>query len=307
MLNDLSAARAAVDVPLFASPTVTVGRWRCPVGHPFFADSGPAGGYLVCFPRTAVWIQHDGGPAFLADPTVVTFYNEGERYVRRAFHPAGDHTDWFAVAPSAVADALREVDPSVDDRGARPFPSPHGLSDPHTYLLQRAIVEHVSRDAPADALFVEEAVLAVLARVVPGAAQAPRRPYGRRPAAPVERVRAVLAERFCDDLSLADLARLAGCSVFHLARLFRAETGATLHGYRQQLRLRSSLERLAEPRVDLLELAMELGYSSHSHFTETFRRTFGVTPSSVRGCLTRRRARELASRLDTHLKTPPAL
>jgi AraC family transcriptional regulator len=278
--TDLQAARAAVDVPLFASSTVTVGRWRCPVDHPCFTDSGPAGGHLVCFPRTAVWIQHDGGRRFLADPNLVTFYNDGQRYLRRAFHPAGDHTDWFAVAPGAVADAMRDVDPAVDDRGPRPFSSAHGPSDPHTYLLQRTVVEHVSRDTPADALFVEEAVLAVLARVVRAATPMTS---DARPQAPdpVAHVRAVLAERFRDDLSLADLARMAGCSVFHLARRFRAETGITLHGYRQQLRLRASLERLGDPNVDLLELAMELGYSSHSHFTGTFRRTFGLTPYDV--------------------------
>ena len=294
MSTDLQTARAAVDVPLFASSTVIVGRWRCPIDHPCFADSGPAGGHLVCFPRTAVWIQHDGGRAFLADPNLVTFYNDGQRYLRRAFHPAGDHTDWFAVAPDTVADAMREVDPAVDDRGPRPFPSPHGLSDPHTYLLQRTIVEHVSRDVPADGLFVEESVLAVLARVVRAAAPMTTGKRAHQASDPVAHVRVVLAERFRDDLSLAELARMAGCSVFHLARRFRAETGSTLHGYRQQLRLRASLERLGEADVDLLELAMELGYSSHSHFTGTFRRTFGVTPSWVRTCLTRRRTRELA-------------
>lgn len=298
MEADLRAARAAVDVPLFASPIVTVGRWRCPVGHPCFADSGPAGGHLVCFPRTAVWIQHAGGPAFLADPNRVTFYNDGQRYVRRAFDPAGDHTDWFAVGPATVADALRDVDPAVDDRGPRPFTRAHGPSDPQAYLLQRAIVEHLARDGTPDTLFVEETGLAVLARVVRAAAEPSPRSRSRRLSDPVAHVRAVLANRFCDDLSLAELARMAGCSVFHLARRFRAETGTTLHGYRQQLRLRASLERLADADVDLLALALELGYSSHSHFTGTFRRAFGVTPSWVRSCLTSHRTRELAAILN---------
>ncbi len=73
-----------------------------------------------------------------------------------------------------------------------------------------------------------------------------------------------------------------GSSVFHLARIFKARTGFSLHAYRNQLRLRAALEQLRDPRVDLTSLALELGFSSHSHFTETFRRSFARTPSAVR-------------------------
>lgn len=69
---------------------------------------------------------------------------------------------------------------------------------------------------------------------------------------------------------------------FTLARIFKARTGLSLHAYRNQLRLRSALERLREPGVDLIDIALDLGFSSHSHFTETFRRTFGKPPSAVR-------------------------
>jgi len=58
-----------------------------------------------------------------------------------------------------------------------------------------------------------------------------------------------------------------------------------LHAYRNQLRLRAALESLAERHADLTGIALDLGFSSHSHFTETFRRTFGRTPSSVRRSL----------------------
>ncbi|MBA3270667.1 MAG: helix-turn-helix domain-containing protein [Acidobacteria bacterium] len=54
--------------------------------------------------------------------------------------------------------------------------------------------------------------------------------------------------------------------------------------------------RLTEPGVDLLATALDLGYSSHSHFTETFRRSFGITPSAVRGNLTATRVRETGTK-----------
>ena len=82
--------------------------------------------------------------------------------------------------------------------------------------------------------------------------------------------------------SLGELARTLHTSPFHLARVFRAETGFTLAGYRQALRLRAALERLPGNDRDLSALALELGFSSHSHFTATFTREYGVPPSAVK-------------------------
>jgi AraC-like DNA-binding protein len=81
---------------------------------------------------------------------------------------------------------------------------------------------------------------------------------------------------------LQEVAQGLYTSAFHLARVFRAETGFSLHAFRQSLRLRAALERLASGAVDLSALALELGFSSHSHFTERFRNEFGVAPSQIR-------------------------
>jgi AraC family transcriptional regulator len=69
----------------------------------------------------------------------------------------------------------------------------------------------------------------------------------------------------------------------------------TLHLYRNQLRLRTALESLAHRHTDLSDLALALGFSSHSHFTETFRRAFAPTPSSVRDAIARSRTLTAAS------------
>ena len=82
-------------------------------------------------------------------------------------------------------------------------------------------------------------------------------------------------------LPLRSLARMAEISPYQLCREFRAVTGMTITRYRHSLRLRIALDRL-RGRVDLTELALDLGYSSHSHFTYTFRHHFGLTPSRYR-------------------------
>src|SRR4051794_30321177 len=96
--------RHDLDRVVFASPLVRIGRWRCPVDHPQFLDSGPSSDALFVFPRQAVWIEHEGRDPFVADANTVTYYNKGQRYRRRPLSATGDHCEWFAVAPDAIAD-----------------------------------------------------------------------------------------------------------------------------------------------------------------------------------------------------------
>ena len=279
--------RHHISVPVFTSPLVRIGRWRCPADHPIFVDSGPTAEALFVFPREGVWIKHEGGAPFVADANTVTYYNKGQFYTRQKLSVRGDHCEWFAVAPEAITETLSAHDPSAADRPDRPFTFTHGPSDPDNYLRQRMVFEHVSRERHADRLFVEEAVLAILGGVT-GLAYARQgvrpasRARQRRDIDVVEAARNLIARNFKGNLSLSDIAREVESSVFHLARVFKARTGFSLHAYRNQLRLRAALERLTEPGIDLIDIALDLGFSSHSHFTETFRRSFGKTPSAVR-------------------------
>lgn len=93
------------------------------------------------------------------------------------------------------------------------------------------------------------------------------------------RAREYLVERFQENFSLSDAARFACSSPFHLSRLFRSRYGVTLFAYRERLRMAAALRALTVTRGDLGTLALDLGYSSHSHFSAAFRRAMGCTPS----------------------------
>ena len=97
-----------------------------------------------------------------------------------------------------------------------------------------------------------------------------------------EDAKSELAAGLAAKVTLGELAARLHTSAFHLARVFRAQTGFTLARYRQALRLRTALERLVSSSGDLTGLALELGFSSHSHFTASFTREYGVPPSAVR-------------------------
>lgn len=277
------AAKAPLEALLFATPTVGIGTFRCRPDHPLFADSGPSSTYCFVFPRTSVLIQHADGAPFLADPRVVTYYNEGQVYSRRQLSPDGDRGEWFALAPDVAAELVGTIAPPGSVRGPHVFGFSHGPSDAASYLEQRRLIEHLRACPAADPLRVEETVLALLERCVGRAAglRQPSRP-SRRQRDLVEDARLLITANTRRRLRLSDLASRLSCSVFHLCRSFRAVEGTTLHEYQEDLRLRMALERITAGVSDLTAVALDLGYSSHSHFTAAFRRHFGLTPSAFR-------------------------
>ncbi len=98
----------------------------------------------------------------------------------------------------------------------------------------------------------------------------------------VRRTQELLASHFAEAMSLDDIASAAGSSTAHLCRIFRRSTGESIHQYRLALRLREGLARVERGEPDLTTLALDLGFSDHSHFTNAFARAFGVPPSRHR-------------------------
>ncbi|MFP5445987.1 MAG: helix-turn-helix domain-containing protein [Betaproteobacteria bacterium] len=87
--------------------------------------------------------------------------------------------------------------------------------------------------------------------------------------------------------SVQHVADAVNCSAFHLAHVFRQNTGMSLHGYRQRLLLALALQRLEDGETDLAGLAHDLGYCSQSHLGAVFRREVGVTLAQARSALKR--------------------
>ncbi len=94
----------------------------------------------------------------------------------------------------------------------------------------------------------------------------------------VEKVAAILRERLAEPPSLEELGRLVGCSSFYLSRTFSGEMGVTIPQYLRRLRLDRAAELLRSGRFNVTEAAMEVGYSSLSHFSQAFHEQFGCCP-----------------------------
>lgn len=83
-------------------------------------------------------------------------------------------------------------------------------------------------------------------------------------------------------LGVTDLARIAGCSPFHLSRVFRRETDTTISDYRLRLRVREALARIGAGEQNLARMATDLGFSDHSHLTRLLVNELGETPTAIR-------------------------
>jgi len=161
-------------------------------------------------------------------------------------------------------------------------------------LRQRAITEQTSRDGTSFLEFwAPETAAVLLDELVTDLIEAPPPDKPRQNAvrrrALVDRARRRLAQSPEAPHPLPTLADTLGASSFHFARLFRSETGLSVHQYLLRLRMARALRYLTRRDTDLSRLALELGFSSHSHFTSTFHREFGVNPAGVRSMLDRER------------------
>lgn len=98
----------------------------------------------------------------------------------------------------------------------------------------------------------------------------------------LRRVSAFIADNYESDLSIAELAGVAGISAFHFAREFKRATGTTPHQYLIKFRVERAKALLTESELPLVEVSARSGFSHQSHFTRLFHRLTGMTPQSYR-------------------------
>jgi AraC-like DNA-binding protein len=95
----------------------------------------------------------------------------------------------------------------------------------------------------------------------------------------VNRVTALLRDRLAEPPSLEEIGRLVGCSPFYLSRTFSNETHSTIPQYLRKLRMERAAELLRSGKFNVTEAAMEVGYSSLSHFSHAFCQVMGCCPA----------------------------
>lgn len=275
---------------LYDSPMIAVRDYICRHDHREASPEEESESNSITLMRHGAFARHFGKEKVTSDVNQASFFGKGDIY--RVSHPTGcgDRGTSIVVAPSILTDIIRELDPKIDDRPDEPFTFSSGPVDTELFLRHRDYVRRleIAETDPLEPLWADVTGLQLIADVLvaaydhAGTKPKKRRSTSRDHAERTEAAKAYIAKHLGENISLSEIAAAANASPFNFARLFQQQTGMPVHRYLTRLRLRSSLERIAEPGADLTSIALDLGFSSHSHFTDVFRREFGKTPSEIR-------------------------
>ena len=99
-------------------------------------------------------------------------------------------------------------------------------------------------------------------------------------AARIDRANALIKAHYDEPLSLSRIARDAGMSVYHFARVFNELEGQPPHRRLLEVRLTEARNRLRQG-ASVTNTCFGVGFGSLSHFVSTYRRHFGVRPSDT--------------------------
>ena len=101
----------------------------------------------------------------------------------------------------------------------------------------------------------------------------------------VQKAREYIDKHKTEELSLADVAKAVGASVFHFCKVFHKATGLSFTDYVARVRLEVARTQLLNPGRRISEIAYEVGFQSLTQFNRTFKRVFGQSPTQFRAHL----------------------
>ena len=229
----------------------------------------------ICFPYRGAFVWHVGGQDIVGDANQILFVPPGETFRVSQLHRDGCGELIVTPHPDVVAELVGSIErPCVHPL----FRRRRRRADP---AVQRASARfrQLVRGGELDELAADELLLDLVVSALQSChGNEPLHPGTRRL---VDRAKTFLGANFDCTLRLKDIAAAVGASAAYLTDAFRRAEGIPLHGYLVQLRLARALVEIPHS-TDLTELALRLGFSSHSHFTAAFRKSFGCTPSDFR-------------------------
>ena len=231
----------------------------------------------LVFPYRGTYVRHVGADEAVADASQVLFFNAGEDYQVSHPNPGGD----ASLSMSVDEALLREITPAALLRAGEPlrFGQPRLRIDPRAQVLV-ALLRHSLREGIAEPLEGEGLALTLAHRALaPRTTHAAGSSQGRQRL--VDRAKLVLARDLARRWTLAEVAAEVGVSAVYLTQSFRQVEGVPLYHYQLPLRLARALDLLRDYE-DLSALGVDLGFSSHSHFSAAFQKMYGRTPSEFR-------------------------
>jgi AraC-like DNA-binding protein len=229
---------------------------------------------FLVFPYRGVYVRHVGRHDSVAEGNQVVFFNKGEDYC--ISHPVEGGDACLSVG---IADHwLEELAPKEAMRGGDElaFRRHRRRIDARTQALVATLRYSLDRHV-AETLQAETLTLTLI-RTALGerTSHATRASIGRQKL--VDRTKLLLSSDPARRWTLGEIGVAIGVSPVYLTQVFQQVEGMPLYRYQLRLRLARALDLLGRCE-DLTTLSMDLGFSSHSHFSSVFRKTYGRTPA----------------------------
>jgi AraC-like DNA-binding protein len=262
---------------LLRTPVVTVSDIACSGACRHRSDEEHATETHLVFPYRGVYVRHIGRDDAVAEANQVLLFNTGEDY--RVSHPVpgGDSCLDLVVDDSL----LRELAPEEQrrDGGRVTFARQRRRIDPQVQALV-ALLRHRLHKGVVEPLEAESLALVLAQRVLgPRTSHATTASFGHQRLA--DRIKLTLAADLARRWTLQEIAAEVGGSPVYLTQVFQRVEGVPLYRYQLRLRLARALDLIGQ-YDDLSALGLDLGFSSHSHFSAAFRQTYGRSPTAFR-------------------------
>jgi AraC-like DNA-binding protein len=229
---------------------------------------------FLVFPYRGVYVRHVGRHESVAEGNQVVLFNKGEDY--RISHPVEGGDACLSVG---VAEHwLEELAPKEEMRGGDElaFRRQRRRIDARTQALVATLRYSLDRHV-AETLEAESLTLALIRRALgERTSHTTRGSIGRQKL--VDRAKLLLSSDPARRWTLGDIGAAIGVSPVYLTQVFQQVEGMPLYRYQLRLRLARALDLLGRYE-NLTTLSMDLGFSSHSHFSSAFRQTYGRTPA----------------------------
>ena len=262
---------------LLSTPTVTVSDIVCSGACRHKSDEECATETHLVFPYRGVYVRHIGRDDAVAEANQVLFFNAWDAY--RVSHPvAGGDACLDLIIDDSL---LRDLAPGqgVRDSGRPMFVRQRMRIDPRAQALV-ALLRHSLHKGIAESLEAESLAFVLAQRALgPRTSHAAGASFGQQRL--VDRIKLVLAGDLARRWTLHEIAAEVGGSPVYLTQAFQRVEGVPLYRYQLRLRLARALDLLGQ-YDDLSALALDLGFSSHSHFSAAFRQAYGRSPTAFR-------------------------